>query len=339
MTFTTIPLMAAYFIIAQASTPYDLDTLGCTALCHVKQGRQFSGSIHHAKGFICSDCHGGDIESYEQNEGHSKEKGFIGRPKRTDVPQVCGKCHKPELADYLAGIHAETISAGGAVCIDCHTNHAVRGPEDASSTVFRTHIPATCGKCHPGPMENFEQSAHAAATEDASATVTQTEKMKACYNCHGNHKIAKAAPALFDETCTKCHPAGSFEAQVGGNMKMALAQVRERAEKIKAGFKTLEEFGLSTERWRSELEQLKSMEHQALFASHTVNEASFQAVLVPAATLLENAEGVLNEFEESRRSQWTALVFTWIVLGLFILLLFIKLKRVQADSSGKGGFH
>src|SRR5204862_5151059 len=72
---------------------------GCPA-CHLETGderlakpvRAYADDIHRAKGFGCVACHGGDGNETGM-EAMDPAKGYIGKPQRAQVAQVCGRCH------------------------------------------------------------------------------------------------------------------------------------------------------------------------------------------------------------------------------------------------------
>src|SRR5262249_52469856 len=72
---------------------------GCPA-CHFETGDErlakpvqaYADDIHRAKGFGCVACHGGDGNEAGM-EAMDPAKGYIGKPQRAQIPQVCGRCH------------------------------------------------------------------------------------------------------------------------------------------------------------------------------------------------------------------------------------------------------
>ena len=79
------------------------------AACHLETGderlaapaRNFNADIHKAKGFGCVDCHGGDSRATGM-EAMDPRKGFIGKPSRPQVVQVCGRCHSDACLLYTS---------------------------------------------------------------------------------------------------------------------------------------------------------------------------------------------------------------------------------------------
>src|SRR3954447_11322955 len=118
--------------------------------------------VHTAAGLTCVECHGGDGTAVEPEVSMSKAKGFIGKPKHADIPQLCGKCHSnadyirhfrpqqrvDQLELYKTSVHGKKVAAGGlnaATCVDCHSVHDIRAVKDATSPVHPKNVADTCG--------------------------------------------------------------------------------------------------------------------------------------------------------------------------------------------------
>ncbi|HVS89698.1 MAG TPA: cytochrome c3 family protein [Candidatus Acidoferrum sp.] len=54
--------------------------------------QQFSSDIHSQKGLTCASCHGGDPKKADM-DAMSKAVGFRGKIQRSQVPELCGRCH------------------------------------------------------------------------------------------------------------------------------------------------------------------------------------------------------------------------------------------------------
>lgn len=101
---------------------------------------EWQTSIHAANNISCHDCHGGDPTDFAM--AMSPERGFIGVPEYTEVPDFCGRCHVGVAAEYKAGAHGLAIENGGAQCVVCHGNHAV---QRASLSLINEQ---DCSRCH-----------------------------------------------------------------------------------------------------------------------------------------------------------------------------------------------
>jgi hypothetical protein len=191
----------------------------CTA-CHEEVGQQYVASVHgrlkarnDANSPDCKECHG--------------SHGVLGRldPRSAtfsiNVPQLCARCHREgqkaalrysgpqhEIVEhYRESIHGKGLTKSGltvtAMCTSCHTAHQVLPAKDPRSSVNRENIPATCGNCHHGIEEQFEQSVH-------SELVTKTDKpLPICSDCHTAHTISRTDAEGFKlgimKQCGRCH--------------------------------------------------------------------------------------------------------------------------------------
>jgi len=127
-----VPLMAA---------PPDLEEVAC-AWCHFEEADDFAESVHYQRGYIlCNDCHGG--LPYEDDEEIAKapQTGFIGKPERGDVAEICAQCHAGPADFFAQGPHREWLNEDNPTCITCHSNHKVF---DANLAL----MDVTCSECH-----------------------------------------------------------------------------------------------------------------------------------------------------------------------------------------------
>jgi formate dehydrogenase gamma subunit len=56
------------------------------------------------------------------------------------------------------GLAAQYGSTLAANCASCHGVHKILPSTDPRSSIYKTNLVETCGKCHPGATENFAQS-------------------------------------------------------------------------------------------------------------------------------------------------------------------------------------
>lgn len=85
---------------------------------------QWRTSVHAENGISCHDCHGGDPTDFAM--AMSPERGFLGVPDYTEVPDFCGRCHVGVAEAYKGGAHGQALEAGAAQCVVCHGNHAIQ---------------------------------------------------------------------------------------------------------------------------------------------------------------------------------------------------------------------
>jgi hypothetical protein len=188
--------------------------------CHAEIGQQYAASIHgrlaaerDLNAPDCKECHGGH--------------GILGRQNPAaatfpaNVPALCARCHRegqkaalryvgPQhqvVEHYTESIHGKGLLRSGltvtATCTSCHTAHGVLPRSDGASSVNPKNVPATCGRCHHGIQEQFEQSVH--FTEAAKSG----KPVPVCSDCHTAHTIRRADETGFRleimQTCGRCH--------------------------------------------------------------------------------------------------------------------------------------
>jgi uncharacterized protein with PIN domain len=188
--------------------------------CHTEIAQQYAVSRH---GKLLLD---GDTNAPSCKECHGTH-GVAGRLQSssptfaTNVPQLCARCHRegeraavryrgPQhgiIEAYTESIHGKGLLKSGltvtATCTSCHTAHGVLPRTDPASSVNRANVPATCGKCHHGIQEEFEQSVH-------HELLGKTDKqLPVCNDCHSAHTIRRADADGFKleimQKCGRCH--------------------------------------------------------------------------------------------------------------------------------------
>jgi len=116
--------------------------------CHADLGGPLSkpvglwqASVHAENRVSCHDCHGGDASELSM-EAMSPVRGFIGVPKYGGVPDFCGRCHIGVKEDYDASAHGLALNNGGAQCVLCHGDHAIK---QADLDLINEQ---SCSRCH-----------------------------------------------------------------------------------------------------------------------------------------------------------------------------------------------
>ncbi|MBI4635786.1 MAG: cytochrome c3 family protein [Candidatus Rokubacteria bacterium] len=211
-------------------------TEGCAA-CHLETGddrlvnpvKAYAGDIHRAKGFGCVACHGGDAKETGM-EAMDPTKGYIGKPARHQVVQVCGRCHSDarfmkqynpslrvdQVAEYATSVHGRRLREANdpnvATCASCHHAHEIKPPSDPASTVHPLRVAQTCGACH-GDAKYM--AGYKIPTDQLAKYVTsihwKTMSVKGdlsaptCNDCHGNHGAAPPGISWVGNVCGQCH--------------------------------------------------------------------------------------------------------------------------------------
>lgn len=194
------------------------------AECHADAQKAFDTSLHaqavkngklNGRTPTCTSCHGGPHEILPAGDENSKVN-------HKNIPATCATCHNQKfvmeqaglspntVANYAQSVHGKAVAGGNAkaaVCTDCHGSHAILGPGNAKSAIYKFNVPNTCAKCHENIKNEYVQSIHgqAAARGDFQTPV--------CTDCHGIHTIKAPtdpkssvyAGNLARATCAKCH--------------------------------------------------------------------------------------------------------------------------------------
>ncbi len=188
--------------------------------CHAEVAQLYQKSVHgklagknDQNAPTCKECHGTHTVFRKSNP---KSPTFA-----TNVPDLCARCHREGnkaavrytgeehqiIERYTESIHGKGLMKSGltvtAMCTNCHTAHGILAKADSASSVNPKNLPATCGTCHHGIQEQFEQSVH-------SSLVTVTNKeLPVCNDCHTAHTIRRADESGFKleimTQCGRCH--------------------------------------------------------------------------------------------------------------------------------------
>ena len=202
--------------------------LDCHASFSDEPSRQFTNDIHNARGLTCVACHGGDPTAEDMPDAMSPAKGFIGVPKRAQIPQLCARCHSDgafmrtynpslrtdQLAQYRTSVHGQRLSRGDtkvAVCTDCHGVHEITPASSGRSRVYPLNLPETCATCHSNAehMKAYGIPTDQLASYRASVHFKTLEggdlSAPTCATCHGNHGAAPPGVASVERVCGTCH--------------------------------------------------------------------------------------------------------------------------------------
>lgn len=184
------------------------DDFGC-GVCHEDVEEVYRGSAHRLARLhgdkiaaTCDDCHGAHkILSPADPESPASHQ---------QIPNTCGKCHTDQAvitSDYVRlpislPNYKESIHGTGwqddkktAVCSDCHGSHDLISASSNESTINKSNISTTCGKCHKLESREYNNSVHGRAL--AHGIVDSPS----CIDCHDEHLIFKV-----DDSRSKVHP-------------------------------------------------------------------------------------------------------------------------------------
>jgi predicted CXXCH cytochrome family protein len=155
----------------------------------------FESSVHTA--LRCTNCHT-NIQRYP----HPKITAYDHRGFQMERYQQCQTCHPDQYRQALDSNHARILAAGnrnGAICVDCHSSHAVTRPNQP-----RQKISTNCGKCHRVTYAQYLTSAHGKALLEVS-----NPDVPVCTDCHGAHRQDDPTTMAFrlksPQICARCH--------------------------------------------------------------------------------------------------------------------------------------
>jgi hypothetical protein len=189
--------------------------------CHDRAAALYDVSVHaearraqaQSVAAACKDCHG----SHEIKPVNDPDSPTY----HLNLPATCGRCHgnaeiirkgRIAIGDVVAqfqdSIHGRALARSGLTvapnCKDCHNAHDIKRRTDASSPVYRTAIPATCGKCHQGVERRYQASVH------GEALAKGRPDAPVCVSCHSAHQIARTEGEAWKShvlaECGSCHP-------------------------------------------------------------------------------------------------------------------------------------
>jgi len=202
--------------------------LDCHTVLEHPAAQKYVDDIHQARGLTCAACHGGDPTAEDMPEAMSSSRGYRGVPKRSEIPQLCARCHSDaafmraynpslrtdQLAQYWTSVHGQRLRQGDtrvAVCIDCHSVHDIRPSTSPLSSVYPLKIPDTCGRCHADAarMKPYKILTDQLAGYQASVHYQKLTggdlSSPTCATCHGNHGAAPPGVASVERVCGTCH--------------------------------------------------------------------------------------------------------------------------------------
>jgi cytochrome b subunit of formate dehydrogenase len=203
---------------AQLPHPAVLNRATCAQSCHTEAWDAYSEGSHRdayahddERAPTCVSCHGGhDMHAVDDRDAPQH---------RLNSLFLCGDCHSEHgpsqegvesaarIDAYLHSAHAKAVTEAGllwaANCVDCHGAHGVHKADDPRSTVHRTQIPGTCGSCHEGVSEIYEDSVHGQLLADGA------DEGPVCIDCHTAHSITRISSPVFVldiiNECGECH--------------------------------------------------------------------------------------------------------------------------------------
>ncbi len=246
------------------------------------------------------------------------QAGFAQEP----VEIVCIRCHSglPEKYNqpvklWRGSVHAEN----GIACNGCHGGD----PKDAANAMSPQRgflgapkepgIPAFCGRCHVGVMNDYLASAHGRALGKGGPT---------CVTCHGNHQVLRASLELINEkSCSRCH---SYDR--ARTIRNAMQETEVMIVAAEARINAFKKVGSDTEKLEKELFALRNRFH-SLF--HNVNVEAVKNESGRIQIELKKIQGVLVKWDETSHKRKLAGALA--VSAMLLMALFAHLLRKTFD--------
>lgn len=206
---------------AHTVRPVAAGTGEACATCHREVAAEYAGSIHgmrRAQGdgevSSCRDCHGATHAVRSHRDPRASTS-------RDSLASTCARCHADRelvtrrritipaaVALYRSSVHGRSQDPRAPTCNDCHESHRLRRANDPASSIYRSNVPRTCGRCHAREAADYGAGVHGTAVERG---VTRSP---VCTDCHGEHRIrgphepgSPVAAAGVTATCSHCHEA------------------------------------------------------------------------------------------------------------------------------------
>jgi len=208
---------------------------GCHRDLRWPQAIAYSSDVHYRAGVTCAGCHGGDPTASDVDDAMSPARGYLGKIRRSQIPEMCGHCHgghdNPLKREYnlsdvvdsvMAGVHGDALrrSDRGPQCVSCHGVHDIAPVHDPRSAVYPSRVTRTCATCHSDPvyMRDFnpqlpvDQYQKYLASVHGKRNSEGDPKPATCVSCHSNHMVLRVKdprspvfPSHIPATCGKCH--------------------------------------------------------------------------------------------------------------------------------------
>ncbi len=240
---------------------------------------------------------------------------------------VCLQCHggQPGPLGEPVPLWRESVHQGNGIsCHDCHGGDPTdftmaMSPERGFIGVpGEDEIPAFCGRCHVGVLEDYRASAHGQALGAGGPQ---------CVTCHSNHRIQRASIDLINpQDCSQCHEYGRAE-----ELRQAVSGTDALISGLETDLAELHRLGLDTEQLSGTVFSSRNDFHR-LFHSVDVEKVRFKTAVFAQdlGKVEEEIAGIRDEL--GQRKLWGGVIVVLLVLtGLCALLIH---KSYKEESGG-----
>ena len=252
---------------------------------------------------------------------------FILSPPAWAEDSVCIQCHEGQeqrlaapVGEWRSSIHAEN----GISCHDCHGGDptdfgmAMSPERGFIGTPEYAKVPAFCGRCHVGVMDDYLLSAHGKAVNDGGAQ---------CVICHGNHDVQKAGPGIINpEDCSRCHDYGR-----AGDIKSAVGETDRLLAGLETNLQTLAKLGIATKKMEGETFALRNDFHSVFHSVEIVKVRSETAAFQQRGNEIQHQIDSIHE-ELGERKLGGGIIAGLLFLASLICFMIRKTYKQDEDA-------
>ncbi len=305
---------------------------------------KYKDSPHGKLLLVTKDARAPDCVSCHGLHGIRGAKNPLSKVYRKRVPETCGACHADptrmagltlpdgsrmptnQLAEYRTSVHGRALlergDLGAPACNNCHGNHAAM-PIGLSS------VSQSCGLCHAGNASLFDGSKHKQAFEE--------HQWPQCGQCHGNHGIVKTRDSMLgagpEALCTQCHQQYAKDhpecSATAAYFYASITQMEQAWNVFGVTAEQLAARGLDVDPIHDKLNELADSLKQARSHIHSFSKNGFQRVAAPGEKAVQSISLLVDEAKSEYRLRQLGLVASIALIGLVMLALYLKLRRLE----------
>lgn len=291
----------------------------------------FHGKALYEKGdrntATCISCHGGHDMKAPDNP--------YSEVYKTNIPRTCNRCHgdtvlmraygipADQFEQFRKSIHGklllEKMDLRAPACTDCHGVHGAHPPGFAE-------IADVCSLCHGAIAKLFRESPHYLEREKV--------EVAKCVDCHGDHDIIYPSALLYEGEeegrCGGCHSADSKQDRMAKIIKKKIGDATAWVESAGKALERVRGSGKNISNMEEKLEEARSELVKARAVTHTL---SIEKIEEHTNTVQGRSEEVVSAAEKIREElmgRKQEVVFVLITLGVFIAVIFLKMKTLKS---------
>ena len=190
-------------------------------------------------------------------------------------------------------------------------------------------VSQSCSFCHAGNASLFDGSKHKQAFEE--------HKWPQCAQCHGNHAIAKTHDSMLaagqESLCNKCHQQYAKDNPecnaTAAYFYASLTRMDQAWNEFGVTADQLAMKGLDVDPIHDKLNELADSLKQARSHIHSFSKNDFQRAADPGEKAVLGISRLVEEAKAEYRFRQLGLVTTIALMGLVMLALYVKLRRLE----------